>query len=206
MVRLQKRGYEMVMGYRQALYVKCYPVAQLLVFSVQHSWKRRFRRTQGEDMRELWECGKSGNLAVRLLREALQLPDGDPVDARYIHAMFKMPGFLTKEEQRATKAIRGKSIEVWRGCALAEHERKAYGFSWTSDEYIASWFASGYPIGTAVVLHAHVAGDDCYVLHTCESEIVVLGDVAVQEVTPCTWECFYVLWKQQTTVPPRVVA
>ncbi|MBU2831902.1 hypothetical protein [Acidithiobacillus ferriphilus] len=196
------------MGFREDLYDACYPVARGLVVRTQHGLKRRFSRMQGEDMRELWECAKTGNLAIDLLREALRLQDDAHVDAQYIHALFNMCGFLTKEELRSTKAIHGNTIQVWRGCVMAEHASRAYGFSWTTSEYIARWFAARGSSDTAsVVLQAAVSGDDCYVLHTSESEIVVLGDVAIQEVTPCTWEGFSVAWDHlQAPVQPCLVA
>lgn len=147
----------------------------------------------GENMRKLWECAKVGNYAMDLLREAARMPDDAKVDKQYIHALFRMPGFLTDDEMQATKAIQEQTIQIWRGCPEDEHETGMYGLSWTTSERIARWFASRSDKRSSV-LQAETQGADCYVLHTCESEIVVLGDPVIKNVTPCTWESFKIEW------------
>jgi hypothetical protein len=183
------------MDYGERLYDMCYTVAESLAYATDEGLKRRFYKNQGEKMRLLWESERSGKRVIDLFREVMQLPDDYPINDWVIRDMLDMPGFLSRKEWQATKAIRGKTIEVWRGRKLAENERKDYGilwttkdgYSWTTDEDIARRFAACW-FEPAVVVRAHVSGDDCYVLHNADSEIVVLGDVAIQEVIPCTWQ------------------
>jgi len=185
--------------------------AETLAHTTDKGLKRRFYKNQGKKMRLLWD----NNQALDLIRKVVRLPDdwliGDcfPI---LIRGMFDTPGFLSRKERQATKAIRGKTIEVWRGCPLAEHEENVrkrnhfYGIFWTTDEDVARRYASLRYGPASVVLRAHVFGGDCYVLDTKNSDIVVLGHAIIKEATPCTWEPSFPLPEGRQSVPPCIVA
>lgn len=189
------------MGFREDLAYRCCFIAEDLFEQVKHPHQKQppqFTTQDGAAMRELWECAKTGNLVLDMLSGV-----GAAIRTAYLHALFSMPGFLTGAEKRATKAVQDSSILVYRGARRPEHKTGKYGLSWTADEAVARWFAARNQGQShhSVLIQGVVDGRNCYVLDTCESEVVVFGQVDVQAVTQCDWQVQKMDWDNMRAVP-----
>jgi hypothetical protein len=223
MVQPQTRQREKIMGFREDLQFRCLPGVEALILSVmdrhpalaqKHKWTAldfvpldTLTRAEGRELRELWECGKTGNLAVQLMRVILALDAAEPLDQRFIQALLSMPGFLTAKEQKATEKLHGRKVKVkvWRGGSSGE----VPGLSWTTDVEVAKWFAARGGCADDRALFQGVAhGDWCWLLGGPESEVIVTTDsIEILDVTPANpaW-AVKMEWETRKAVKPTLVA